>query len=90
MALVLKRTIPTERKPLVGEISANVCRYTVLCGQSFNLVNHLFAYYSVPILIHLFIYQFPSHNFSNHDSIHLSIIYLSINLSTSISTYRPI
>jgi hypothetical protein len=25
MALVCKRTIPTERQPLVGEVSANFC-----------------------------------------------------------------
>jgi hypothetical protein len=31
--LVLKRSIPTERPPLVGEVSHNFCRYRVLRGQ---------------------------------------------------------
>jgi hypothetical protein len=33
VALVRKRTIPTERPPLVGEISANLCGWRVLRGQ---------------------------------------------------------
>jgi hypothetical protein len=33
MALVRKRTIPTERPPLVGEVSANFCGESVLRGQ---------------------------------------------------------
>jgi hypothetical protein len=33
VAVVRKRTIPTERPPLVGEVSANLCRYKVLRGQ---------------------------------------------------------
>jgi hypothetical protein len=36
VAVVHKRTIPTERPPLVGEVSANLCGWTVLRGQ--NLV----------------------------------------------------
>jgi hypothetical protein len=34
VALVRKRTIPTERPPLVGEVSANFCGKRVLRGQS--------------------------------------------------------
>jgi hypothetical protein len=30
VALVSKRTVPTERQPLVGEISANSCRQKVV------------------------------------------------------------
>jgi hypothetical protein len=33
VAVVRKRTIPTERPQLVGEISANLWRKRVLCGQ---------------------------------------------------------
>jgi hypothetical protein len=33
VAIVRKRTIPTERPPLVGEVSANFCGYRVLRGQ---------------------------------------------------------
>jgi hypothetical protein len=33
VALVRKQTILTERSPLVGEVSANFCRYRVLRGQ---------------------------------------------------------
>jgi hypothetical protein len=33
MALVRKRTILTERWPLVGEVSANFCRWMVSRGQ---------------------------------------------------------
>jgi hypothetical protein len=33
MAVVRKRTIPTERPPLVGEVSANLWGYRVLGGQ---------------------------------------------------------
>jgi hypothetical protein len=33
VALVCKRTIPTERPPLVGEVSGNICGYRVLRGQ---------------------------------------------------------
>jgi hypothetical protein len=33
VALVRKRTIPTERPPLVDEVSANFCEQRVLCGQ---------------------------------------------------------
>jgi hypothetical protein len=33
VAVVRKRTIPTERSPLVGELSANVSGYRVLRGQ---------------------------------------------------------
>jgi hypothetical protein len=33
MALVRKRTIPTERPPLVGEVSANFCGQWVSGGQ---------------------------------------------------------
>jgi hypothetical protein len=33
VALVPERTIPTERPPLVGEVSANFCGYIVPCGQ---------------------------------------------------------
>jgi hypothetical protein len=33
MALVRKRTIPTERQKLVGEVSANFCGLSVLRGQ---------------------------------------------------------
>jgi hypothetical protein len=34
VAVVRERTIPTERPPLVGEVSANVCGYRVPRGQS--------------------------------------------------------
>jgi hypothetical protein len=33
VALVHKRTIPTERPPLVGEVGANFCRLRVSRGQ---------------------------------------------------------
>jgi hypothetical protein len=33
VVLVRKRTIPTERPPLVGEVSANFSRYRVLRDQ---------------------------------------------------------
>jgi hypothetical protein len=33
VALVSKRTILSERPPLVGEVSANFCGYRVLRGQ---------------------------------------------------------
>jgi hypothetical protein len=33
VALVRKRTMPTERPPLVSEVSANLCGYRVLRGQ---------------------------------------------------------
>jgi hypothetical protein len=33
VAWVRKQTIPTERPPLVGEVSANFCGYRVPCGQ---------------------------------------------------------
>jgi hypothetical protein len=33
MALVRKRSIPTERPQLVGEVSANICGYKVSRGQ---------------------------------------------------------
>jgi hypothetical protein len=33
VAVVRKRTIPTERPPLVGELSSNLCGYRVLRGQ---------------------------------------------------------
>jgi hypothetical protein len=33
VALVRKRTIPTERPPYVGEVSANFCGQRVLRGQ---------------------------------------------------------
>jgi hypothetical protein len=33
VALVRERTIPTEQTPLVGEVSANVCRWRVPRGQ---------------------------------------------------------
>jgi hypothetical protein len=33
VALVRKRTMPTERPPLVGEVSANYCGYRVSHGQ---------------------------------------------------------
>jgi hypothetical protein len=33
VALVRERTIPTERPPLVGEVSAKFCGYRVLRGQ---------------------------------------------------------
>jgi hypothetical protein len=33
VAVVRKRTIPTVRQPLVGEVSANLCGLRVLCGQ---------------------------------------------------------
>jgi hypothetical protein len=33
VALVREQTIPTERPPLVGEVSANVCGYRVSRGQ---------------------------------------------------------
>jgi hypothetical protein len=33
VALVRKRTIPTERPPLVGEFSASLCEQRVLRGQ---------------------------------------------------------
>jgi hypothetical protein len=33
VALVRKRTIPTERPSIVGEVSANFCGQRVLCGQ---------------------------------------------------------
>jgi hypothetical protein len=33
MALVCERTIPTERRPLVGEVNANFCGKTVSRGQ---------------------------------------------------------
>jgi hypothetical protein len=32
VGLVLERTIPSERPPLVGEVSANVCGYRVPLG----------------------------------------------------------
>jgi hypothetical protein len=33
VAVVRKRTIPTERPPLVGEVSANLCGQRVLRGE---------------------------------------------------------
>jgi hypothetical protein len=33
VALVHERTIPTERPPLVGEVSANVCGWSVSRDQ---------------------------------------------------------
>jgi hypothetical protein len=33
VALVCEQTVLTERPPLVGEVSANFCRYRVLHGQ---------------------------------------------------------
>jgi hypothetical protein len=33
VAIVRKRTIPTERPPLVGQVSANLCGLRVLRGQ---------------------------------------------------------
>jgi hypothetical protein len=33
VVVVLKRTIPTERPPLVGEVSANLCGWRVWRGQ---------------------------------------------------------
>jgi hypothetical protein len=33
VAVVRKRTIPTERPQLVVEVSANLCGYSVLRGQ---------------------------------------------------------
>jgi hypothetical protein len=33
VALVQERTIPTERPPLIGEVSANFCGYKVSRGQ---------------------------------------------------------
>jgi hypothetical protein len=33
VALVRERTIPTQRPPLIGEVSANVCGHTISCGQ---------------------------------------------------------
>jgi hypothetical protein len=33
VALVLKQTMPTERPPLVGEVSADFCGQRVLRGQ---------------------------------------------------------
>jgi hypothetical protein len=33
VVVVRKRTIPTERPPLVGEVSANLCGQRVLRGQ---------------------------------------------------------
>jgi hypothetical protein len=33
VAVVRKRTIPTERLPLVGEVSANLCGQRLLRGQ---------------------------------------------------------
>jgi hypothetical protein len=33
MPFVCKRTIPTERPPLVGEVSASFCEYRLLRGQ---------------------------------------------------------
>jgi hypothetical protein len=33
VVLVRKRSIPTERPPLVGEVSADFCGYRVLRGQ---------------------------------------------------------
>jgi hypothetical protein len=33
VAVVRKRTVPTERPPLVGEVSANLCGQRVLRGQ---------------------------------------------------------
>jgi hypothetical protein len=33
MVCVRERTIPTERPPLVGEVTANVCGYKVPRGQ---------------------------------------------------------
>jgi hypothetical protein len=33
VALVLERTVLSEPLPLVGVVSANFCRYRVLCGQ---------------------------------------------------------
>jgi hypothetical protein len=33
VAVVHKQTIPTERPPLVGEVSANLCGWRVLRGQ---------------------------------------------------------
>jgi hypothetical protein len=36
MALVRKRTIRTERPPLVGKVTANFCGYSVLRGSATN------------------------------------------------------
>jgi hypothetical protein len=33
VAVVRKRTIPTERPPFFGEVSANLCGYRVLRGE---------------------------------------------------------
>jgi hypothetical protein len=49
VALVHKRTIPTERPPLVGEASANFCGYRVARGQRDipTAVLRLFKFYEL-------------------------------------------
>ena len=45
MALVRERTIPTERPPPVGEVSANFCGYipTDIQVQYRELTNHIYC-----------------------------------------------
>jgi hypothetical protein len=51
VAVVRKRTIPTERPPFVDEVSANLCRCRVLRIQlnefprTFITINNLYLYY---------------------------------------------
>jgi hypothetical protein len=42
--LVRERTIPAERPPLVGEISANFCGLRVSRGQRDGSVGHILGY----------------------------------------------
>jgi hypothetical protein len=42
VAVVRKRTIPTERPQLVGEVSANLCGYRVLRGQLLDRSRYFF------------------------------------------------
>jgi hypothetical protein len=45
VAVVRKRTIPTERPPLVGEVSANLCGYRVLRGQRNEFPRPLISFF---------------------------------------------
>jgi hypothetical protein len=55
VALFRERTIPTERPPLVGEVSANFCRYRVLLGQ-YNGSLRPYSRFSIPEILIIYLY----------------------------------
>jgi hypothetical protein len=88
VALVHERTIPTERPPLVGEVSANFCRYRVSRGQRDGSLR-LYSLFSRPYCYYYYYYYYSSGLSRGKRRINCVHVSSTVSRKKSQYKYRP-